>query len=100
MSASNLRLDNDRVLEASRELGQALSAYRAFGGDPLANQIAALDEMNSSFTSKVSHILVSMGRDNPNYLGILENINRSATQVARNLRQMDSEMASGKGGNN
>ena len=98
MASDRLRVEDEEILERAGNLEQAIANYRALGENPLEASLDSLDGMNSSFTERIGRMLRALTDTNPDFLESLENIQETAADIANNLREVDTEIAGGMGG--
>lgn len=89
MAGDRLKVDDDEIIEKANNLAQAIVDYRELGENPLAEPLEFLNSMNSSFTERLGRMLGSLTATNPDVLENMEAIQNAATDIARNIRQVD-----------
>jgi hypothetical protein len=98
MAGERLRVEDDEILERAQDLNQAIATYREWGESPLADSLEILGSLNSSFTERIGRMLRSLTETTSDFLENIETVKETATDIVNNLRQVDTEIASGMRG--
>ena len=96
--ADRLSVENQAILEKAQDLAHAIARYRELGENPLEETLEHLGNMDSSFTERIGRMLGNLTDKNPDFLENMEAIRDTAAEIANNLREVDTEIASSMGG--